>query len=270
MLRSLPPARRRVVLAASTLALVAVLAIVLAAVVSTRRDSNTGSAARRPTDQNALGPVLLIPGYGGSTNGLDDLAGTLRRHGRDVTVVHLPDNAQGDLDQQAVTVNSAASAALRRTHARTVDVVGYSAGGVVARLWIRDHGGAAKTRRVLTLGSPQHGTSIAALAGSLLPGACPTACRQLAPDSTVLAGLNRGDETPAGPTWVSIWTTHDDVVLPPASASLAGALDFTVQSVCPADTVDHTGLPTDRSVQAMVVAELAAGQPVRPRTCGTV
>jgi triacylglycerol esterase/lipase EstA (alpha/beta hydrolase family) len=268
VLRSLSPARRRLVLAASALALVAVLAVVIATVV-TRRGSDTVGVAHRATDQNALGPVLLIPGYGGSTGGLDDLAGRLRRHGRDVTVVHLPDNAQGDLDQQAVTVNTAASAALRRTHARTLDVVGYSAGGVVARLWVRDHGGAAETRRVLTLGSPQHGTSIAALAGSLVPGACPVACRQLAPDSTVLARLNRGDETPAGPTWVSIWTTHDDVVLPPASASLAGALDFTVQSVCPADTVDHSRLPTDRSVQAMVVAELAAGQPVRPHTCGT-
>ncbi|WP_375492740.1 lipase family alpha/beta hydrolase [uncultured Jatrophihabitans sp.] len=263
MLGSLSPARRNAVLATIVLLVAAVVAVIVVVVHS----SESTAPSPRAADQDALGPVLLLPGYGGSTRGLDDLAAVLRRHGRDATVVHLPGNAQGDLNAQARAVTGAAAAALRRTGRRTVDVVGYSAGGVLARLWVRNYGGAARTRRVVTLGSPQHGTSIAALAGSLLPGACPTACRQLAPDSTLLRALNSGDETPAGPTWVSVWTTHDDVVLPPSSASLVGALDLTVQSVCPRDTVTHSGLPTDRDVQAIVAAELAAGAPARPRTC---
>ena len=107
---------------------------------------------------------------------------------------------------------------------------------------------------------------------SVLPGACPTACQQLAADSPLLAALNSGDETPAGPTFVSIWTTADDVVLPPDSASLVGALDITVQSVCPGDLVRHSGLPTDANVEAMIVRELAAGPPVplAARDCGKI
>ncbi len=161
---------------------------------------------------------------------------------------------------------------LERAHASSVDVVGYSAGGVVARLWVRAHGGATLARRVITLGAPHHGTGLARLAGSVLPGACPQACRQLIPGSALLATLNAGDETPAGPSYVSIWTDRDEVVVPPASASLAGALDFTVQSVCATDAVGHGGLPTDPDVADMVISELGPGPPVRlsARDCGRI
>jgi triacylglycerol esterase/lipase EstA (alpha/beta hydrolase family) len=132
---------------------------------------------------------------------------------------------------------------------------------VVARLWVRDDGGRSLARRVVTLGSPHHGTGLASLAGSLLPGQCPAACRELEPDSPLLAALNAGDETPDGPAWVSIWSTVDQVVTPPDSARLAGALDLTVQGVCPRSRVPHGQLPTDPVVQGMVLAELAATPP---------
>jgi triacylglycerol esterase/lipase EstA (alpha/beta hydrolase family) len=237
------------------LALVVAAVVAIVVVVVTRPHA-------RAVSQADPGPVLLVPGYGGSTTGLDVLAGYLRSAGKDVTVVALPDGGQGDLNVQAQTLATSVAAVLRRTGAPSVDVVGYSAGGVVARLWVRDHGGASKARRVITLGSPHHGTDVAGLAGSLLPSACPVACQQLSPSSSLLAGLNAGDETPSGPTFVSVWTTHDDVVLPPDSASLQGAVDFTVQSVCPNDQVQHSGLPSDPVVEAIVAAELGAGPPI--------
>jgi triacylglycerol esterase/lipase EstA (alpha/beta hydrolase family) len=255
MLSSLAPARRRLVLVLSSLLVAAVAAVVIAVIVTRR-----GSVAAVP--QAVAGPVVLVPGYGGSTTGLDALARTLRAAGKDATVFPLPGDGRGDLLAQARALGRTVRAVLDRTGDPAVDLVGYSAGGVVARLWVRDEGGAELVRRVVTLGSPQHGTDIAALAGSILPGACPTACQQLATGSPLLAALNAGDETPAGPTFVSIWTTHDDVVLPPDSASLEGALDFTVQRVCPGDRVDHSGLPTDPGVEAIVVRELAAGPAV--------
>ena len=224
MFASLSPARRRLILIVVGLVLIAVVAITV--VVATRPST-------KPVSQANAGPVLLVPGYGGSTSGLDVLATYLRGRGKDVTVVPLPDGGQGDLDVQARALGSAVAAVRSRTGTASVDVVGYSAGGVVARLWVREHGGASVARRVITLGSPHHGTDLASFAGSVLPGACPVACQQLDPSSSLLAGLNSGDETPPGPTFVSVWTTFDDVVLPPSSASLQGALDFTVQSVCP-------------------------------------
>ena len=52
----------------------------------------------------------------------------------------------------------------------------------------------AIARRIVTLGAPHHGTDLAALAGSLLPGQCPTACAELAPNSDLLTRLNARDD----------------------------------------------------------------------------
>lgn len=263
MLAGLSPARRRVVLV--LVALVVLAAATLTAVLLARSPGR----ATPPVAQDSPGPVLLVPGYGGGTGALQVLADQLTAQGRDAAVVPLPGDGTGDLNASAEALGRAADAALERTGADTVDLVGYSAGGLVARLWVAD-GNAGSVRRVVTLGSPHHGTSLADLAGAVVPGECPAGCRQLATDSDLIAELNAGDETPEGPTWVSIWTTQDETVTPPDSARLGGALNLTVQSVCPSARVGHGELPQDPLVQAMVVAELAAGQPVElaPADCG--
>lgn len=256
VLAGFSPARRRLLLA---LLGVVVLAVVLAVGVPllTRDDDAPASAA----DQQTPGPVLLVPGYGGSTAALSSLADRLTAAGRDATVVAVPGEGTGDLHASADALGAAVDQALDRTGADSVDVVGYSAGGVIARLWAAD-GGADQARRVVTLGSPHHGTTVADLATSYAPGQCPEGCRQLTTGSDLLAELNAGDETPSGPTWVSIWTTADTTVTPPESAELAGALQLPVQSVCADSRVGHGQLPTDPLVQGMVLAELAPGDPV--------
>jgi triacylglycerol lipase len=258
VLAGLSPARRRLVLA--LLALVVVVAAALVAVLVVPRLS--GDDATSAAQDDTPGPVLLVPGYGGSTASLQSLADQLAGAGRDATVVALPGDGTGDLTASADALGTAVDQALQRTGADSVDVVGYSAGGVVARIWAAD-GGAGQARRVLTLGSPHHGTTLADLAVGVLPGQCPEACRQLTTDSDLLARLNAGDETPAGPTWVSVWTTADETVTPPDSARLAGAVELPVQSVCADSRVGHGQLPTDPLVQGIVLAELAAGPPVQ-------
>jgi triacylglycerol lipase len=255
VLAGLSPARRRVVLV--LIAMVVIATAVLTVVLVSRPGSTTAG----PVSQDRPGPVLLVPGYGGGTGSLQSLADLLAARGRDATVVNLPGDGTGDLEESAGALDAAVTEALARTGEETVDVVGFSAGGVIARLWVAD-GHAAVTRRVVTLGAPHHGTSLADLAGSLGPEQCPEGCRQLAQSSDLLAELNAGDETPEGPTWVSIWTTQDQTVTPPDSARLDGALNLPVQSVCAGAQVGHGDLPRDPLVQELVLAELAAGDPV--------
>ncbi len=262
MLSALSPARRHLLLAVLT----CVGLLVLVAVAATLRQSQGTSKEIQPVSQSTPGPVLLVPGYGGATSALEELAARLQARGRDATVVQLPGNATGDMHDQANALGDAADAAMESTGATSVDVVGHSAGGVVARLWVSESGGSV-TRRVVTLGSPHHGTSIAALARDLVPDSCPVACRQLSPDSDLLLGLNADDETPTGPLFVSIWTRLDRVVTPPESARLSGAVNVRVQAVCPGSRVDHGDLPRDPRVQAMILAELGTAPPVVPRSC---
>jgi triacylglycerol esterase/lipase EstA (alpha/beta hydrolase family) len=237
--------------------LVGVAAVLVAVVVAVLLVRARGGGSGGPSvAQDQPGPVVLVPGYGGGTGGLDVLAARLRSIGRQVTVLRLPGDGTGDLRAQADALDAVVTPLLA-AGAPSVDVLGYSAGGVVARLWARDHDGRAKARRVVTLGSPQHGTSVAGFAAAFASGACPVACRQLVPSSDLLDGLNSGDETPDGPQWVSVWSEGDEVVTPPDSARLSGAVDLTVQQLCPGHQTTHGELPTDPVVTQVVEHALA-------------
>lgn len=244
------PARR---LLLQCLALVAGLAVAAAVLLVAVRDDRVPVA---DVAQDRPGPVLLVPGYGGDTGGLRVLAERLRREGRRTILVRPPGDGTGDLEDAALRLRAAADDAIE-AGAPSVDVVGYSAGGVVARLWAAG-GGTAQARRVVTLGSPHHGTDVAALGATFASGACPSACQELVPGSRLLTRLNSGDETPDGPVWTSVWTTDDTVVTPPDSARLEGALEVVVQEVCPGQRLDHGRLPHDPTVQAIVVRALSA------------
>jgi triacylglycerol lipase len=241
-----------------------VLAVAAAAVLALSRAGADRSPAAAPSahrsaapPQNRPGPVLLVPGYGGGTGALNSLADRIRATGRNATVLRLPGGGTGSLITDAAVLNAAVSRALARG-APSVDVIGYSAGGVVALLWARRDDGAARARRIITLGSPFHGTELAAAAQAFVPDACPVACQQLIPGSTLLTSLDVS--SPAGlPRWLSLWTTDDMIVTPTDSARLAGAIDIPVQSVCPALSISHSQLPTNPVVMAMVLQAIGPG-----------
>jgi triacylglycerol lipase len=254
--------RRRILVAGVALLVVAGAAIAAVAAVGTGTGPPAaavrGASAHGPP-QNRPGPVLLVPGYGGSTGSLSVLAARIRASGRQATVVPLPGNGTGSLIQDAQVLDAAVARALRGG-APSVDVIGYSAGGVATLLWARDDGGDREARRVITLGSPFHGAEIAAAAEGFVPGACPAACQQLVPGSSLLAGLAAG--TPAGLHWLSLWTTDDQTVTPPDSARLAGAINVPIQSVCPGEQISHSQLPTNPVVTRIVLQAIGAA-PIR-------
>ena len=257
LLASLAPARRRLALAVVGLAAAGIL--VVAGVLTARTLDDVD-----PVSQDDRGPVLLVSGYGGDVDALTPLAEAVEESGRDVVVVPALDDGTGDLEDQAVALGERADELLA-DGAPSVDVVGYSAGGVVARAWVADHGGDEQARRVVTLGSPHHGTETAQLALDAA-GTCPTACRELAPDSDFLRALNAGDETPPGPVWVSVWTDTDRVVVPADSARLAGATNVPVQQVCSGTQPSHGDLPGDETAVALVLAALNSADVARSAT----
>lgn len=258
VLGGLSPRRRALVIAVALLVVAGAVAGVAAAISG----GSAGVVTGYPP-QDRPGPVLLIPGYGGQASSLFPLAARIRSTGRQATVISLPGNGTGDLNADASVLNTAVDRALH-SGAPSVDVIGYSAGGVVALLWARHDDGSAKARRVITLGSPFHGTQLAVAGEALVPGACPTACQQLVPGSPLLAAIS-STPVPPRPRWLSLWTTGDETVVPPASADLAGAMNVPIQSVCPAEQVSHGQLPSNPVVTAVVLQSIGQG-PLRAPT----
>ncbi|MEV6492120.1 lipase [Actinoplanes sp. NPDC051633] len=246
------------------LALAGALVLVVAVVIGVRVLTGRTDGGARP-DQAAPGSVLLVPGYGGSQVSLTRLAQVLTAQGRIARVVTLPEGGTGDLRKQADTLDTAVRAELD-AGSPSVDVIGYSAGGVTTRLWVDRHDGAAVARRIVTLGSPLHGARIAGVGAAFAPGACPTACRQLSPGSDVLDDIDDRD-LPDGLPWLSVWTENDETVQPPDSARLDGAVNVSLQSICPSARTSHGALPTDPAVTALVLAAVGTAPLAAPTGC---
>lgn len=227
MLRASSP--RRLLFIAGVAALVAVITLV--AVVAGRSGAPLAGTV----------PVVLVPGYGGDASSLQPLTSFLRRQGRAVEPVTLPLNGTGDIDRSA----RALADAVTGLNASTVDLVGFSAGGIVVRHYVKALGGARSARRIVLVGTPNHGTEIAELATSFDPSVCEGACAQLGPRSSFLQDLNSGDETPDGASYYSIWTAFDLTVTPPQSAELEGAINIRLQDVCRNARTAHGELVSD-------------------------
>jgi triacylglycerol lipase len=138
----LSPRRRLFVAGLAGLAAVIVAVAVVSVLVSGGGPGQAPPAAGTPA-QDRPGPVLLVPGYGGSTGSLSVLARRIRAAGREATVVHLPGNGTGSLIADASVLNAAVNRALGGG-APSVDVIGYSAGGVATLAWARQDGAPAR------------------------------------------------------------------------------------------------------------------------------
>jgi triacylglycerol lipase len=243
--------------------LFAVLALaVVAGAVAGGVSATSGGPPPAGIAEDRPGDVLLVPGYGGSTGSLSVLATKIRATGRVATVVRLPGDGTGDLQAQANVLNGYVNRALT-SGSGPVTVIGYSAGGVVAWLWDEEYGGVSKARDVITLGSPLHGTSLAALGEAYLPGECPVACEQLVPGSALLNRL-QSTSVSSRPPWLSLWTTDDQVVQPPDSARLAGAINVPLQSICAGVNIQHGQLPSTPLVIGIVLQAIGGHQLTAP------
>ena len=103
----------------------------------------------------------------------------------------------------------------RRCNNERVVIVAHSMGGLIARVLLRDVG-ASVIRRIVTIGSPHHGTVLA----HGLPWAD---TRQMARTSSWLRELNALQEGRFAAPVASIYSVDDNVVAPAGSARLSGA-----------------------------------------------
>ena len=129
------------------------------------------------------------------------------------------------------------------TGASRVMLIGHSMGGLVARAYIRRHG-MSRVAHLVSIGTPHHGSRLA----WLWFGRC---LAQMRPGNAWLAALN-ADEHPAGSgTITSIWSRHDSMVAPQASAVLGAAANVAVIGI------GHNALLGSQEVKELTAAEVS-------------
>jgi len=163
--------------------------------------------------QSGEAPVLLVHGYGCNRGAWWWLRPRLERAGLSVATVNL-EPMFGSIDQYVAPLRRRIDALCAETGAARVTLVSHSMGGLACRAYLAQHG-AHGTAKLVTLGAPHGGSEIARI------GLGKNA-RQMEPGSIWLRALN-GNALPQGLAAVSIYSVHDNFVMPQDAQRLAGA-----------------------------------------------
>lgn len=164
-----------------------------------------------PPDRTGEGggePVLLVHGYCCNRGMWWWIAPRLEARGYRVATVNL-EPALGDIDGHADQLAARIEALCAETGASAVTLVGMSMGGLVARAYLRRHG-AGRVSRLVTLGTPHHGSWLARLGLG-------RNARQMEPGSEWLRELDAAG-IPAGMPFTAVLSRHDNFVMPQAGA----------------------------------------------------
>lgn len=195
-----------------------------------------GAARRAGAD-----PVVLVGGFANSVSGWDEWKRSLEADGFRVFVFDPPTVGLGDMEQAARDVAAFLEEVRRRTGRQRVDVVGFSEGGVLARMAARYHGQASGIDRLVSLATPHAGVAARAaseaLRGSrLLRDATPQAAIQLLAGSALLRRIEIDDRdlrlargAAGAPRYASVFSISNDLFVTPWSSWLEGATNVPVR-----------------------------------------
>jgi pimeloyl-ACP methyl ester carboxylesterase len=192
-------------------------------------------------------PVLLLHGYGCNSGYWAHLTPLLDAAGISHATLDL-EPLTGDIDGFADAIEEGATRLLRAAGAQQVIVVGHSMGGLAARAWLRRHG-SAQAARVITLGTPHHGTCLATFGIGINAMQMQRAGVD-GPACTWLSELAAHEDAATRARITSIYTHHDNIVAPQTSGHLEGARNLELGGV------GHVALGRNRRVLALVMDEI--------------
>jgi pimeloyl-ACP methyl ester carboxylesterase len=178
---------------------------------------------------NSFEAVVLLPGYGGSPSWSQGLIS--KNQGSEVFIfTPRVGKMEDDLEFLAKSVIKQLDAA----KIGNFSIVGYSAGGVLARKVAQL--APDRVYKVVTIASPHQGSPIASLGLLLNSPACSDSCKQLVKDSEFLKNL----PTPSPKDrWLSIYSETDEVV-PASSANLNGSVSISLDKECGVSGLRHS------------------------------
>lgn len=205
------------------------LLIPFRAVFRTRTERGTGAAD---------GPVVLLQ-HGYVNNGAVWFftARALEKSGYRVFTVDQPPFAS--IDTMGDRLAGRVDEVLARTGMTQLTLVAHSMGGLVCRAYLRRHGG-NKIDRLITVGSPHHGTFHAYLASG--PNG-----RQMRPGNEWLNALNN---VSIGIPFTSIYSVHDTIISPQDSSVMPDATNIELSAI------GHVSMPSGRVLRRHLIEAL--------------
>lgn len=195
--------------------------------------------ADRPLPQGRL-PVLLLHGFVCNGGFMLPIKRFLEANGIGACT-HDLEPVYADIDTYADAISKRVEAVCAASGTHQLVIVAHSMGGLAARAYLRKFG-AGRVAKLLTLGSPHHGTVMAHL-GAGENG------KQMVPGNAWLEKLN--EEAPGLPV-VALFSHHDNVVAPQESAMLEGARIVRLSGV------GHIAMPFSRRIQEAVLEEVSS------------
>jgi len=112
-------------------------------------------------------PLVLVHGLWDTPKLFGRLVKVLEQHQVPLLIPHLP-HRLGVVPLSALANTLDALIVEQWGSEMVIDVLGFSMGGVISRIWLQQFGGARRTSRFLSVGSPQQGTFTAQLIPSWL------------------------------------------------------------------------------------------------------
>ncbi len=191
--------------------------------------------------------VLLIHGYGCNGGYWRQLSAVLRKARISHDVIDLEPVA-ASIDDYVPQVQCAVQRLCQESGSSKIIIVGHSMGGLVARAYLRVHG-SAHVARVITLGTPHHGTGLA----SFGIGLNAMQMRRGAPDAgggAWLTTLADGEGAAQRALFTSIFSHHDNIIAPQTSCYLPGAKNIEFGGI------GHVALGRNRRILQCVLDEI--------------
>lgn len=195
-----------------------------------------------PPDSPGAGPIVLVHGYFANRGCWAPLVASLERAGLGPVYAPTCRSQWASIGQLEEDLNAAIEGIAR---GRQVALVAHSMGGLAARLYLARRG-SARVARLVTIGSPHQGTSLARWGVG-------ANAREMVPGGVFLRELEARESAMGKPPALAIYSVHDNMILPQDSARLAWARNVAVVGM------GHVSELTSARIAGLVIDELGAG-----------
>lgn len=237
-------------------------------------------------------PVILIHGTVDTKGVWQELGTELRADGWCVFAPDYGKRGTAAMEESAVQLGAYIEAVRTITGAEQVILIGHSQGGLLARYWMRTSGQARYVKHLVSLGAPNHGTTMGGILSPLVTNNLtenimhslihrwfgPVGFQQIT-GSEIFAvfnddGARNTDDDGANSThgsgeledgvdYTCIASRQDTVVQPPETCFLNGPAhqvrNVWVQDIIPRANVQHQDLPMNKHVRAIIRTGLKKG-----------